>query len=80
MAGSQRVIGGLNQGENDVSVGIKAIDVPEGEERQLAVALMVVSGNPGDKPVVISSFETSDPNPPPTRKMAAWVNNSVLKR
>ncbi|MCB1226453.1 MAG: hypothetical protein KDK99_11625 [Verrucomicrobiales bacterium] len=80
VAVTQLIIGGLRQGENDVTVNIRATEVPEGEERHLLVALMVVNPDPSVKPVVISQFETSDPNPPAVRKMTAWVNNSVLKR
>ncbi len=79
-AENQLIIGGLMKGKNDFRLDLKAVPVPEGEERYFEINVMVVTPN-GDKPAVpVLQWSTKDANPPASQELPLWVNSSTLKK
>ena len=78
-AEQQVIIGGLARGDNDLRLDIKALPVPQGEERVLNVQAVMFNRNP--KQPMIKVFDWTPPYHPaePHVKLNVNLNNSSLK-
>lgn len=75
----QLIIGGLAWGKNDLKLSIKAIPIPEGEERILEVNAVVIT-HAKDRPQIrIFSWETTSATPPAEIDLPVWVSGGTLK-
>lgn len=72
------VLGGLNNGTNDLVLSIQPTEVPEGQERLLQVDLFVPNKTPGKPGVRVFHFESKDPKLQGVKRFDVPVNASVL--
>lgn len=73
------IIGGLSRGDNDLTLEIKALPVPEGEERVLNVQAMMQGRDP--KKPMIKVFDWTPRYHPaePTMRLNISLNNITMK-
>lgn len=73
------IIGGLNNGRNEVTLTVKPHDIPAGEERLLQLDLFVFTGAKDKPSVRVYHYESKDANPPPVIKLPVVIDSQVLR-
>ena len=78
-AEQQLIIGGLSRGENAVQLQVKAIPVPEGEDRYLEVEAVLLTGDEKNPTTRVFDWIPKEATVPPFVNLNVVVNNLTMK-